>query len=753
MTKKILITSVVTAIMLTACGGGGDNKQSPDPIKKVTLSGTAVDELILNGKVKVTKPDATLLIEGRTSADKGTYALDISNYTGPVIINVTCDADSKLLIGTKQETCPTDLELNSVANAEGKAVVINISPLSDTVYQIAKKAGITKESIDKATNQISTVFGINPILNDPTTGAYAEIVEAFHKAADNTTGKDLFDVIDDFVEDISDGVIDNSVALGDALQNANVATNVPAAGEDSYTVPENPASLDDKAQVKAFIQDLRTQGTTMESYANNEAEAMGTALESVALDVQTVSDYVVGIVDIVTQAREDGNTTLHEYIEVTLGGDWRYLPVTVTKSETVNTWTYSTSNGQYTGTIIFPELQSGMEYTFTSLGANFNGTLPYVEDIYAETLNVQTQSVSLNISLTKSGDIVNTTLSDLAIENNGSSISIDSLTGSLSYSVPTGADNSPIFNYVKLDAVTLTAVAGDYRATGTLSVPEYAVNSSLAVRGGLKEVPTTHAYLDISCSYPAILDNPSATLGLDSVNYTYFQSYGYDSGAGFYLNDISGNYSQSEIESATTITATCSDNSTPQNNISVWNDSDELIGNSGYIPKKIAFEGSLKNTKTNGEISGNIDVELTNAKIINLVDNDNLGDEILLKVDVSGKLLIPNRPETLVNIGYETKADNATKHSMTGSYSHDTTLLTVAGALDKAGDNGQLTFTNATGVQAQFILNNDVFVNGNAINSTGSLVTKGGKVIATIESRNDNIIIIKYLDGSFESIF
>jgi hypothetical protein len=769
MTRKILATSVVTAMMLTACGGGGDPKQSQEAVKKVTLKGTAVDELILNGKVKVTKPDATLLVEGRTSADKGTYTLDVENYTGPVIINVTCDADSRLLIGTTQEACPTDLDLNSVANAEGKAVVVNVSPLSDAVYQIAKKSAITKESIDKATNQVSSAFGVNPILNDPTTGAYADIVEAFHEAADNTTGKDLFDIIDDLAEDMSDGTIDNSDALGDALKDANVETTVPATNEEPTVIPNNPASLDDKAQVKAFIQDLRTQGTTMESYANNEAEAMGTALEDVALDVQTVADYVLGITDLVVQAREDGNTTLGG--KITLDGDGRHdrssgveeyfydkLFVRVTQSSAnPNEWTYRTTFSQtdiYTGTISIPEITEGMEHTFTSLKVAFNGTLPYADDIYSsQTPDLQTQNISLDISLTKSGDVVAATLSDFSIENSGNSISIDSLTGSLSYSKPIDTSaNGPIFNYIKLDAMTLTAVTGDYKATGTLSVPEYAVNSSLAVRGGMKEVLTTTAYLDIYCSSPATLDNPEATLRLDGVDYTYIQNYGFDSSAGFYLHNISGDYSQTEIESATT-TSICSDNSIPTINASTWNDTDELIGNSGHIPKKISFEGSLKNTKTNGEISGSIAVELVNAATLNLVDNDNLGDEMLLKVDVSGKLLMPNRPETLVNIGYETKADDATKHSVTGSYSHDATLLTVAGALDKAGDNGQLTFTNGTGVQAQFILKNDAFVSGDSANSTGSLVTKGGKVVATIESRNDDIIIIKYLDGSFESIF
>jgi len=760
MKKKIVSSSIATLalISLVGCGGGGSStSDTGTATTSAKISGTAVDELILNGKVKVSKPDSTLLVEGRTSKTDGTYTLDVENYTGPVVVNVTCDANSSLLIDTAKKVCPNDVDLNSVASVNGKEMTINVSPLTEITYQRAVSLGdgaVTETSVAKASNEIALVFGVDPIKNDPTSDTYADIIQSFHTVAEANAGKDLFDVIDDFAEDMSDGIVDNSDALINAMQDTNV-TNPLTINDESYVIPENPASADAQKEVKTMIQSLRTQGTTMQSYAESEAEAMGTALDSVALDVQTISDYVLGITDLVMQARTDGNTTLSGQIDVTLDGSWVPIGVDIVQSTSKpNEWTYSTMNGDYTGTIILPEITDGIEYTFTSLNANFSGTLPYVNDIYSDTPDVQTQNVSLNLALTKTGDVVNTTLSDFSIENSGNKISIDSLTGRVSYTAPSNPDEDPVFNYVKFDAMTLTAVAGDYTATGTLSVPEYAINTSLESRGGIEEVPTTYANANISCPYSSTMSNLNATLSIDGSNYTYNIGYMESYQAYFYLEDIPGNYTQSEIEGASTITAICSDNSNPIVNVYVWNDTDEAIGNSGNIPKKVAFEGSLKNTKTNGELSGTVNIELLNAQTLDLTTDISETNEPALKVDLSGKLLMPQRPETLLNLSYETKVnDDAHRHSVTGSYSYDTTLITVAGSVGKTGKNANLVFTNGSGITADFILANDTFVNGNVANSTGSLVKKDGKVVATIEERNDDVIIIKYLDGSFESIF
>ncbi len=751
MNKTLLTLSAAgAAALLTACGGGSSAPAAAaQEASQVLIQGTAVDELILNGKVKVQKPDATLLAEGRTSTVDGTYDLNVSNYTGAVVINVTCDANSTLLVNGAQETCPSALNLNSVANADGNAVTVNISPLTEITYQRAVALGggqVTADAVTTASNQVALMFGVDPIQNNPTEATYANIVDAFHAVAAADPSKDLFTVINEFAADLSDGVVDNSAALIQQLADANVTNPLTTSGPGGYTVPTNPASMNDVTTVKALVQAIRTQGTTLEAYGKAETEDIGTALDSVALDVQTVVDYVAGIVDLVTQAREEGNTTSSGQIEVTFDGSPVQADINISQSASnPDEWSYTAGNN-YAGTITMPEIVTGMENTFTALNASFTGTLPYVENIYSQTPNVQTQNVTLDLALTKTAEGADLALTNFTITNNGSKISIDSLTGSIGYAA------NQVFNYVKLDAVTFSAIAGDYNATGTLSVPAYAMNTSLAARGGISEEEFTGFELSISCPNDQVSVS-TATVELNGQTYApshtdiHYEAF-------YHFDDIPGALNQQDLTAAFRTDASCPSGDQPQTQIrGVWYDTEDMIGNSGHVPAKLAFIGSITNTQTNGELNGTVNVELLNAASLDLTADFNDTNAPELKVDVNGRLAMPQRPETLLNLSYETKAnDDAHRHSLTGSYSYSTTLITLTGSMDKAEDNAQLTFTDGSGVTADFILANKALLNGNANAATGSLVKKDGKVVATIEERND-AIIIKYLDGSFESIF
>jgi len=771
MNKKIVLSSIATVALLSliGCGGGSSTPPSANTgAKSAKISGIADDDLILNGIVTAKTPAGAVLAGGRTSITDGSYVLNVE-HTGIVLVNVTCeDGNSTMLNPATNATqaCGSDVTLNSLANVEaGVDQTVHISPLTEIVYQRAEEqaggdiSSVTADEFVDARAEVGVLFGVDPIADNPIAGTSAQIIGAIHTLADEDSTRSVIEVTNALAEQLSDGSADGNTdvdvhALTAVMADDNLTNNLTD-NNGTYTPPANIAPLDDKEAVQKFIQDLRTQGTTMESYAKNEAQDMGTALDSVALDINTVSDYIVGVIDLVSNARDKNETSSGGAIDVHFDGDYATMNVTVTKVNATE-WKYDASIPEHTyeGMITIPEITPGIEYTFGTLNATFNGTLPYASNIYDQNNTIiETQNVSLDITLVKSGDIVNATLSDFTIENTGNKISIDSIKAEASYSQPNNPDDSPIFNYLKLDEIKLSAVTGDYSMAGTLSVPEYAVNSSLAARGGVEEVPITSVHGFIYCS-AANLNNVNATLTINGAEYVYEQEYyGTTNQVNLYIFDIPGNYTQTEIESASNISATCSDGSQPNINIDTWKYTDDKIGNSGYIPKKLSFEGSLKNTKTNGELSGKVNIELVNAATINLVDNDNAEDDTQLKVNVNGKLLMPQRPETLVNIAYEMKVDDAHKHSITASYTHDSTLLSVNGSLDKVGKNGQLTFTNESGAKADFILNNDKLVNGDASHETGSLVTKNGKVIATIETRNDNIAIIKYLDGTFETIF
>ena len=745
--REILLNLAIagTVIVFTACGGGNPKSANIE----TTIKGIAVDELILNGKVEVKKPDSTLLIEGRTSAVDGSYTLELGAYRGPVVLTVTCDSDSRLLIEGTEKTCPTSMELNSVANVKGTEVTVHISPLTEIIYQRAVHLGtsgkVTEDSISKASNQVSVMFGVDPIANNPTVDTYAKIIKAFHAVAEADISRDLFAIINDFVDDMSDNVVDNSSALIDALGDENIVNNLTESSESSYIIPDNPASADGATQVKNMIRDLRTQATTMETYIKNEADDIGVALENTALHLQSTTELIVGIVELVKDARDDGNSTLEGYIWIDFRNTSGTVPIVVTQSNTnPNKWSYRVCSGSaYKGTVVLPELPNDIENTFNSLNATFVGALPYFS-IDSSVV----QNVALDFTFTKTGNGADLSVSNASMENNGTTISVSSLNASIGYS------SDGTFNYVKLHDVVLNGTTGGYSAIGTLTVPEYVINSSLPTTG-LEEVKSWNVGVTLTCTG---LSDASAEIQVGDIRYTHDNSYGTNGRAYFYFYDIYRDWEESDIEEAIITDGSCSDGSSPQVTIDIWNYMQEKFGNSGFVPSKLSFVGSIKNTQTSGEINGTVNIELLNATTINLVNYDNIQNitpgEIALKVDISGRLNMPSRPETLVNLSYETKVDDDEhRHSIAGSYSHNTTILTLAGSIDKSGKNANIVLTDGAGVEASFILSDDSFVNGNAANSTGSLVTKDGQVVATIEERGDDLLVIKYLDGSFESIF
>jgi len=97
MKKRILISSAAVAalMMMTGCGGGGEDGDNLVASSPATVYGVAVDDLILNGKVKAVDENNQTLAEGRTNSEDGSYTLKFA-HQGVVIVNVSCDENSTM---------------------------------------------------------------------------------------------------------------------------------------------------------------------------------------------------------------------------------------------------------------------------------------------------------------------------------------------------------------------------------------------------------------------------------------------------------------------------------------------------------------------------------------------------------------------------------------------------------------------------------------------------------------------------------
>jgi hypothetical protein len=113
-----------------------------------------------------------------------------------------------------------------------------------------------------------------------------------------------------------------------------------------------------------------------------------------------------------------------------------------------------------------------------------------------------------------------------------------------------------------------------------------------------------------------------------------------------------------------------------------------------------------------------------------------------LKTTLNGKLKTSSdNPELLVNLFVDTD-----KKSLTADYTYGETVINLTASQTTNDSNITTNIFHVTNQIGDVLDINET--NGDA---TGAL-TKDGKTLGTVENRDD-AVVIKYYDGSFESIF
>lgn len=142
------IAGLSTLALLSACGGGGGGSTASGS-SSGTVTGSAAKGLIQNGIVTL-KNGAGQVLSTRTTPvrtdNEGRFSAQLtSNYSGPVFVEITADANTRIvdeLTGLPEDapvsTTPL-LESVSVITGGG-AVSINATPLTSVVAQLAKQS-------------------------------------------------------------------------------------------------------------------------------------------------------------------------------------------------------------------------------------------------------------------------------------------------------------------------------------------------------------------------------------------------------------------------------------------------------------------------------------------------------------------------------------------------------------------------------------------------------------------------------------
>jgi hypothetical protein len=400
------ILSIYMALLIIGCGSesSGDSTPMVESSKQgVKVNGIAVDDLIVNGIIKIysTSTPPILLGEGRTDGDTGSYILNI-DYDGVVVLDVTCDDSSQMKNPSTGATqaCEDDLSLQSAATLSPDItdIEVNISPVSHlVVQQMKERAGtevITKEDLEISQDNIGQIFGFDPLGDSPIENeTYKDTVGSIRELADDKNIT-MMEVVDLLNEDMVDGKSgdDGTIAIelasvmedngikntftendGTVVPNDDVVppvpspTSTPTPTVEDDVVPPVPSPTStptptvevDIGVSKAFFDDLRTQAMSVVDYddtgtagfLDSESEKLGKDLEDMALNIGLVADYSVGIIGLITEAIDENSNSKSIDIDENNDDEQKMIQkggeptvsrtLEVTKTSNPKIWTYS----------------------------------------------------------------------------------------------------------------------------------------------------------------------------------------------------------------------------------------------------------------------------------------------------------------------------------------------------------------------------------------------------------------------------
>ncbi len=766
---SVIASSLLAGTLIfTGCGGGGSTTTVSGA--STTVTGKAVDELILNGVVEVHANSAAgeIIGSGRTSTTDGTYTIDVDGFEGVAVVSVTCDANSTLYFPDTNttESCPTDTHLYSAAPVEGDgSVTVNVAPSTHVMFMMATggdaNATLDKQKVEEARTAAAQIFGTDPISSDPTEGIYAEVIQAFHDAAQDAN-KSIQELVEEIAEDAADGELgDDSNAtslLAQNMQENNVTTPFVEAAESNSTftpeVPDNAATLDDVAAAKALFQNLRTQGDDLledGGLFDSEAKAMESLVENTALNGDLAGTVLGKLADAIGYGIENNLTSVSKNLVTLPSGDSR--DANLTRDDIAsNIWSYvitdtvgGSSTQRASGSITLPAADPDNDIdpsAFTTLNFVFDGTLPATK-LYETTQSVQ--SFQASATMTKTTDGAHLEVSDINLSTaDGTMVGIKGFKADMGYDYNASNSNDPMtLNYVKVNEITLNgALDQNYTATGTLSIG-YTMNSIMAAEGGFTEVWKTEVEGEVGCIDPVTSqwysDYNNSGFSVNLGNTTYHIN---TDASGYFRTEIDGEYYYDDLQNAQiSFDTNCTQGVQTFEWMNTSTDSDIKIGNSGYIPNSMTLNGSIKNVQTDTEFSGMAGVSLLNAADINV----SADEDPHARVTLSGTLKRAGLDDMSLNLELEHNPDTKVTDT-TLAYVYGATTVNAQGTYNENTKEGNVTVTSGNGLAITVVFDQD----GIDYNATTPL-TKDGKVVGTLDNET-GVDRIKYIDGSFESL-
>jgi len=176
MRARSFLSSVIylAVLALSGCGGGGGGGETPvtpatAPPQATTLTGMASKGPIQAGTVKAFAVsfgavDTSKPIGQGVTDGSGNYLLDIGQYKGPVLMEVTGGTFSDEVSGT---TVTLKTPMRAIfTNVTTGTKKVAITPITELAFRKAKGSGpLTADTISSANAGVATIFGLKDIVS------------------------------------------------------------------------------------------------------------------------------------------------------------------------------------------------------------------------------------------------------------------------------------------------------------------------------------------------------------------------------------------------------------------------------------------------------------------------------------------------------------------------------------------------------------------------------------------------------------
>ena len=756
---------VGSAAFIIGCGTNNNNSGDSDKKNKV-LMGTVVDEIVVNGVVKVYAGSLNSNLLATTRTDSyGNYSLNIDNYSGPLLISVSCDNNSSFITNNGYRIqCDLQKPLLSVNMADGQVLKGNVSPISTQLVYLATNGNlnttITSENLQKAKKVISYIYGIDPVIVNPLTDSnYKNLIDVFHKVADEN-GVSVMDLVEDFENDMKDGVIGNNEIMKQIFNSLKGVIKTPMLNNNNLEI--NISKIENTSipysgiiATKNVVQSLRNN---LYSISNNKDQNGTLDKEikdfnsAISRDVIKNTEIQLDVFGYILNAVFDPDASMSG--TVNKNGNTYYYNVVSNSNNTQFDYTITWNGKDYKGVIKtsqdYKNINSPDDLN-TNMFVDINGSLPSTDNktIYAKATAHKNNDKTFNFDL-----------SDVKIKGDKDSLQIQNVNIDGKYFTYTDSDGDKDgdLNYIKLNNIELNSkINNQFEINGVLSlnwIQNKYINNKYP-QGHYSEVYWLQT--NVTCENTNG-DQKAPTGGyvilkFNGKNYTLKQSWNDEIQMAFEINDPDqdglmmsdkdgdleeyvenkDNYNLSNVQ--------CPSGYFPKIE-EINEDMGSDFANEGYIPNKITFNGIVKDVTTNVELNGKIVSTSNDIQNIDLT-KDHINPTISTSLNIILKR--PYYPDTMLNANYIYNKNKTSKLDL--SYFYKNNMITVLGNW-KADQSGDVTITDENGVK----INIPVNTKGDIIFDETS-VTFNGEKVGNLENRGGDLPVIHFNDGSVESIY